>query len=242
MEQNTTIKTHISVVIPVLNELEIINATIHHVRAVAGDIPVEIIVADGGDDHMTLNEISDAHVLKVESPPGRGCQMNAGAALASGDILLFLHADTELPDGALAAVASVLTEGAVAGAFRLSIDSPKPVYKVVAWFANLRSRLERVPYGDQAQFIRADIFRDLGGFAEIPIMEDVELFRRLRSKGLPIVLLPGRVKTSSRRWDNEGVLRRTLANWWLRLRYRFGVSPETLAHHYRPHGYKADDS
>lgn len=242
MEQNTTIGGHISVIIPVYNEMETINAAIRRLRVLSYSQPVEIIVADGGPGHETLHAIEDAGVIRVESPPGRGRQMNAGAALAAGDTLLFLHADTRLPPEAIPAIRQAVSHGVVAGAFSLSIDSPKRTLKVVAWFANLRTRLERIPYGDQAQFIRADTFRDLGGFPDIPIMEDVELFRRIRVRGLPITILPGKVQTSSRRWDNEGVLRRTLTNWWLRIRYRLGVSPEKLARHYRPHDSKADGS
>ena len=240
MEQNTTLGRKVSVVIPAYNEAAFINDAIHHLRQVAGNEPVEIIVADGGPGHATLDAIEDQGVVKVVSPVGRGTQLNAGAAVAAGDALLFLHADTRLPQGAVGDVRRALDTGFVAGAFSLSIDSPRLSLALVAWFANLRTRLERIPYGDQAQFIRADLFRQLGGFAAIPIMEDVEFFQRIRRRGLPIAILPGKVRTSPRRWDGEGVLRRTLTNWWLRIRYRFGASPDTLARHYRPHDHKAD--
>lgn len=241
MERNTTSKPHISVIIPVYGEQAVINDTIQHVRQVAGGIPLEIVVADGGPEHATLAVLADESVVGVKTPPGRGVQMNAGAAVATGRNLLFLHADTRLPDKALERVAYALAGDAVAGAFSLSIDSSRPSLRMVAWFANLRSRLERVPYGDQAQFIKADTFRSLGGFAPIPIMEDVELFRRIRREGLNIVVLPEKVVTSSRRWDNEGVLRRTVKNWWLRIRYFLGASPQALAREYRPHDSEADD-
>lgn len=241
MERNTTSKPHISVIIPAYNEQGGINDTIRHIRHVAGGIPVEIIVADGGPDHATLAALDDDGVVSVQSPPGRGVQMNAGAAVATGRNLLFLHADTRLPDKGLDRIAYALAGDVAAGAFSLSIDSPRPSLRMVAWFANVRSRLERVPYGDQAQFIKADAFRSLGGFAPIPIMEDVELFRRLRREGMNIVILPEKVVTSSRRWDNEGVLRRTVKNWWLRIRYFLGASPQALVREYRPHDFEADD-
>jgi len=231
----------VSVVIPVYSESEIINACIWEVVEFDGEEPSEVIVSDGGPDHLTLEAIEAPGVIKVKSPPGRGTQMNAGAGMATGDILFFLHVDTDLPHGAVESVRRAVQGGAVAGAFSLSIDSPKWSLKIISWFANLRSRLERVPYGDQAQFITADLFRELGGFADIPIMEDVELFRKIRKLGLPIVILRDRVKTSARRWEKEGILRRTLTNWWLRIRYRFGTSPETLKLQYRPHDHGADD-
>lgn len=240
MARNTTALRKISVIIPVYNEMETINDTIAHIRRTAGDEAVEIIVADGGPGHGTLAAITDHEVVRTESPAGRGRQMNAGAALARGDILLFLHADTRLPDGAFAAIRREMDGSGAAGAFSLAIDSDRPALKFVAFFANLRTRIERVPYGDQAQFVSTAEFRRLGGFADIPIMEDVELFKRIRMEGLPIVILPGKVRTSPRRWEDEGLLRRTLTNWWLRVRFALGASPFTLAKHYRPPGSKAD--
>ncbi len=234
MEQNTTTGSHISVIIPVYNEMETINAAIQHLRTVTYGHPIEIIVSDGGPDHQTLSALDAEGVITVESPAGRGVQMNTGAAEAQGDILLFLHADTRLPADPLTPLLQAIKNGARAGAFSLSIDSPKRTFAILAWFANLRSRMEAIPYGDQAQFIRTKTFRKLGGFAEIPIMEDVELFRRIRDKNLPIAILPEKVKTSPRRWEKEGTLRRTLTNWWLRIRYALGASPESLATHYRP--------
>ena len=238
MSRNTTTIEHISVIIPVYNETDTINATINHVQEMAREVAdrdaVEIIVSDGGPGHETLKAIDAPTVIKVESRAGRGKQLNAGAVMAQGDILLFLHADTRLPKGAFPAIQKTMENGGSAGAFSLAIDSPKPSLALIAWFANLRTRIERVPYGDQAQFIRAEDFHRLGGYADIPIMEDVEFFKRVRIEGLPITILPGKVMTSARRWDHEGVLRRTLSTWWLRLRYALGASPTTLVRHYRP--------
>jgi len=240
MGRNTTTGKQISVIIPVYNEAETINDTVAHVRETAENEPVEIIVSDGGPGHATLAVLDRKYAIGLESPPGRGRQMNAGAALAQGDILLFLHADTRLPKGAFTAIRQEIDRGGSAGAFDLAIDSDRFAFTIIAFFANIRTRLERTPYGDQAQFVKTTDFRSLGGFAEVPIMEDVELFKRIRMEGLPITILPGKVSTSSRRWEKEGILRRTLTNWWLRIRFAFGASPHKLAAHYRPHDSKAD--
>lgn len=235
MARNTTLKPDISVIIPVYEEGETINDTVRHLRQLAGDGGVEIVVVDGGPGQRTLPVIEDRDVLAVSSRAGRGIQMNEGAARAQGDTFLFLHADTRLPENGFNAVRRAVQDGAAAGAFSLAIDSRSFGLSVVALFANIRCRLERVPYGDQAQFLRASTFRALGGFAPIPLMEDVEFFRRIRRRRIPVSILPEKVTTSSRRWDNEGILRRTLKNWRLRLRYAFGAAPDTLAAEYRPH-------
>jgi rSAM/selenodomain-associated transferase 2 len=247
MAQNTTVRAHnkttalISIIVPVFNEGEIINDLVGHVKGFSKEEPVEIIVADGGPGHKTLAVIDDPCVIRVKSLAGRGTQMNSGAAMASGDILVFLHADTRLPQGALNSIRRALAGSVRAGAFSLSIESARWSLAVIAYFANVRSRVERVPYGDQGQFMTADLFREVCGFADISIMEDVELFCRIRRMGLPIVILHDMVLTSPRRWEAEGILRRTLTNWWLRIRYRFGVSPEKLKRQYRPHGGEVDD-
>lgn len=233
-------KPLISVIIPVYNEMAEINATVAHVQDIAQGMAVEIVVVDGGPGGETLNALDAPGVVKLTSAPGRGTQMNVGAEAAQGEIVLFLHADTRLPAHGFDAVARAIEGGADAGAFSLQIDSEHLGLKVVAWFANLRSRLEKIPYGDQVQFVRAEAFRTLGGYASIPIMEDVDLFRRIRQQHIPMIILPEKVATSSRRWDNEGILYRTLNNWRLRLLYRFGVSPEKLVASYRPHNTKAD--
>jgi rSAM/selenodomain-associated transferase 2 len=247
MVQNTTSGTKktvaglVSIVIPVFNESHIINDRIRQVATIAAGEPFEIIVADGGPGHLTLEAIDVNGIILVECESGRGIQMNAGAAKASGEFLLFLHADTDLPEGALTIIKRTLGGRSVAGAFSLSIDSDKISLAVVAWFANLRSRVERVPYGDQGQFITTALFRELGGFDALPIMEDVELFQRIRRSGLPIAVVRARVLTSSRRWESEGILRRTLSNWWLRAKYGVGVPPDSLISQYRPHGPVSED-
>lgn len=234
MVRLTTSATHISVIIPVFGEETVINDTVRHLRETAGE-PVEVVVSDGGLGHATLSVIDDPDVIRVESRSGRGVQMNAGAAVASGDVFLFLHADTRLPDGWAATVRDALSDDIQAGAFSLAFDSSRPALSMVAFFANMRTHWERIPYGDQAHFLAADFFRDLNGYTDFPIMEDVDLFLRIRQRGERIVLLRERVLTSPRRFEADGVLRRVLSNWRLRLRFGFGASPFDLVREYRPH-------
>lgn len=231
-------KPRISIIIPAYNEIAVIRRTLAHLRALPLSQACEIVVVDGHPDRTTLAVIPDGAARKIASPKGRGRQMNAGAREAGGDILLFLHADTFLPEGGIESVLRAMTApDVVAGAFDLGIDSSRRVFRVIERTASLRSRMTRIPYGDQAIFIRASLFRRMGGFAEIPIMEDVELMARIkngvRRDGGRIVFLPERVRTSARRWEKEGIVYGTLRNWALVSLYRFGVSPERLARFYR---------
>lgn len=228
-------KAPVSVVVPTWNEQAGINRLVRHIRDISGERPVEIIVSDGHPQATTLSALTEPGVVRIHAPQGRARQVNAGAKAANGVVLLFLHADTRLPPGALDLARKVVDSGFRAGAFDLDIDSGHPWLWLVARTASLRSRLERVPYGDQAHFFEAGYFRELGGYAEIPIMEDVELFRRIRKRGDPVRILRQRVTTSARRWEKEGMLARTLTNWRLRLRYAMGADPRELAGHYEPH-------
>jgi len=223
-----------SVIIPVYREQANINRVIDRLRTRTLHDELEIIVVDGSSGAETLQAIKDAGVKKLISSIGRGRQQNAGAAGAAGDILIFLHADTILPDGALERVTDAMKDAAcVGGAFDLVIDSERFAYLVIEKMASWRSRLTRIPYGDQAIFIRADYFRKMGGFKEIPLMEDVDLMRRIKKDKARIVILKDRVLTSARRWENEGVVFCTLRNWLLVLLYLAGIKPETLARFYK---------
>lgn len=243
MEGNTTsgyglspgISWRASVIVPVLNEGPAINELIRHVRDVSRGAEVEVIVADGHPEATTLAVLTEPDVVHVHAPLGRAVQMNAGARLATGEMLIFLHADTRLPPGAVHKAHEALAQGAVAGAFDLAIDSDRLWFRMLARVASKRSRLERIPYGDQVHFFSAALFRELGGYAEIPIMEDVEMFRRIRRAGKPIRILGDRAVTSARRWEKEGIFRRTLMNWGLRFRYACGADPAELVKQYRPH-------
>lgn len=228
-------KPAISIIIPVLNEENRINQTLELIEAQVFDAAIEIVVADGHECGTTLAEIKNAGVIKVFSPPGRGVQLNAGAAKASGDILLFLHCDTRLPSGALQSVKKVLQNPVIcAGAFDLAVNSRKRVFRMIEKSASLRSRLTRIPYGDQAVFIRRNYFFDIGGFADMQIMEDVDLMRKIKKKGGRISILKQTVSTSARRWQKEGVLYTTLRNWVLLSLFFCGVKPEKLVKFYRP--------
>ena len=164
----------------------------------------------------------------LASPRGRARQMNAGARATRGDVLLFLHADTLLPDGALGAVEAALVDpGVAAGRFDVSFDNPRLVFRMIAWFMNERSRWTGISTGDQALFVRRAVFESLGGYAEMPLMEDVELCRRLKRRGR-LAALPLRVRTSARKWERDGAIRTILLMWALRFLYMAGVSPERL--------------
>ncbi|MBA4417825.1 MAG: glycosyl transferase [Syntrophus sp. (in: bacteria)] len=223
-----------SIIIPVLHEEETINNTINHIYGTNREVAFEIIVADGSPYGRTLEVIQNETAVKVRSLPGRGAQLNAGALRARGETLLFLHADTKLPDRALSLISAVMADSRyVAGTFDLGIDSIKTVFRMIETVASFRSRFTRIPYGDQAIFVRREYFRKAGGFREIAIMEDVEFMRRMRKRGDKIIIIPEKVLTSPRRWEKEGILYCTLRNWLLILLYFIGISPERLARFYK---------
>lgn len=221
----------ISIIIPVFQEADHIN---HCLQPLLKLPDAELVVIDGAPDQDTLAAITSPRVLALTSAPGRGVQMNCGAARAKGEILLFLHADTILPPNALDLIRRALRNPDLCGgAFQLRYASPRPIMTAIAALANLRSNLTRVPYGDQALFLRTKVFQDLGGFASVPIMEDLELMTRLRRCGLRIKILPEAILTSARRHEREGAIRCTLRNLLLRLLYHLGLSPRLLVRLYR---------
>lgn len=233
-DQNKPAEYRLSVIIPVVDEQEHISGCLDRLHAQGFAEPCQIIVVDGDPQGSTLRAVRDCRVTCLTSEKGRGRQMNAGAAAAEGDILLFLHVDTRLPPNALAGVAAVMeTNGYVGGAFQLDIDSETWFLKGIAALANLRSRLNRIPYGDQAIFISRACFRALGGFREIPIMEDLDLMRRIKRNGGKVCILDQKVTTSARRWEAEGPLYTTIRNQLIRLLYYLGVNPARLARFYR---------
>lgn len=223
-----------SVIVPVLGEAGRINALVDNVRTAGYGLPIEILVVDGDPAGGTIRAIDRQGVAGLTAPRGRGSQQNAGAAAAAGDYLLFLHADTRLPAGAFQAAAELLETKAELGAFSLAIRSGHPLLRLIAAGATWRSRFFSLPYGDQALFLRRDIFEAMGGFADIPVMEDVELVRALRRAGGRVGILAQRVTTSARRWRAGGILRTTLRNLLLLLLFSLGVPPGRLARHYPP--------
>lgn len=184
---------------------------------------------DGGSDDATLQVAARfPDVRLLTSPRGRARQMNAGARAAQGDVLLFLHADTRLPDGALAAVSAALEDARVVGGrFDVRFDNPRAIFRMIAFFMNLRSRMSGISTGDQAIFVRRHVFEAMGGYPDVPLMEDVELSRRLKRRGRRAALWR-RVTTSSRKWEREGALRTMTLMWALRFLYTAGVSPARL--------------
>lgn len=218
-------KSSISVIIPALNESVSIAETLSRLNSIGG---VEVIVVDGGsvDNTAVIAETNGARVIM--SPPGRGCQLNAGAEAASGDLFLFLHADTVLPvDFAHIVRRTLKAPDVMCGAFTLRIDSKLKMLRIIEKTTNWRSRKMGMPYGDQALFMRRDVFCATGGFPEQPLMEDFEYMRRLRKKGR-IVTVPECVLTSGRRWETKGLWRVTILNQMIILAYLSGISPERL--------------
>jgi rSAM/selenodomain-associated transferase 2 len=221
----------LSILIPTLNEAAGIAATLAALQACRGR-GVQIIVIDGGSQDGTA-ALAAGHADRVlVSPAGRARQMNAGAAAASGDILLFLHADTRLPEHADAWVREALAGGAAWGRFDVTIDGRAAMLKLVASMMNRRSRWTGIATGDQAIFVKRDAFDAVGGFPDQPLMEDIELSRRLRRFGRPACLRQ-RVVTSGRRWEARGVWRTIFLMWRLRWRYWRGESAARLAEVYR---------
>lgn len=218
-----------SIIIPVLHESRGINDLVRHLRALENAEKCELIVVDGSAEADTVRVIADSDVLRLSASPGRAKQMNAGAAAASGDILLFLHADTYLPDDALTQIDRVMNDGMYAGgAFDLGIDAPRQIYRLIAAVASARARFTRIPYGDQAIFIKKKTFHRLGCYPEIPIMEDVALMEQIKKSGGRIYIVPRCVATSPRRWEQKGIIRTTMGNWFLLATYYLGVSPDVL--------------
>jgi len=184
---------------------------------------------DGGSTDATAAVAARFPEIRLlASPRGRARQMNAGARAALGDVLLFLHADTLLPDGALAAVhAAVGDPGVVGGRFDVRFDNSRRVFRMIAWFMNQRSRWSGISTGDQAIFVCREPFDALGGYPDIPLMEDVEICRRLKRRGRMAALRLG-VTTSARKWEREGAIRTILLMWALRFFYMAGVPPARL--------------
>jgi rSAM/selenodomain-associated transferase 2 len=223
-----------SVIVPAFHEGERINGLIESLNRLEFEKNLEIIVVDGSQERDTLRAIHSSHVIKISSEKGRAKQMNAGALAARGEILIFLHADTELPMQALGRIDSLIDRREyVGGAFNLGIKSDKPIFKAIGMLSSLRSRLSRIPSGDQAIFIRREYFSKVRGYKEIPLMEDLELMRRIRKSGNKIWIFYERTMTSPRRWEKEGVIYCTLRNWTLRTLYFLGVSPHRLAGFYK---------
>ncbi len=220
----------ISVIIPTFNESKRIQELL---APLLGQPGIEVIVVDANSPDGTADRARRLGVRVLSTHPNRAFQMNEGSRAARGEFLVFLHGDTRLPlDFAGQVVAILQRSGVAAGAFRLGIDGQGWGFRVVELFANLRSRIFGAPYGDQAIFVRRDVFISLGRFPEIPIMEDFEFIRRARRVG-KIEIARRCAVTSARRWRKLGIVRTTILNWWIVLAYYAGVSPARLRVWYR---------
>lgn len=218
----------VSIIIPTLNEESCLAETLRRLRQ---EKPHEIIVADGGSSDGTCALAAAADLL-VHSPAGRAVQMNHGAAQASGDVLLFLHADCALEPGALEEAERCLDErNVVAGCFQMEVQASGPLYRSIDWCATTRVRLTGLAYGDQGLFLSRARFVDLGGFPDVRLMEDLFFSRTLRRHG-KVVVARRRIFVSPRRWQRTGLVRQTFRNWALTILAAGGVHPDRLAAFY----------
>jgi rSAM/selenodomain-associated transferase 2 len=221
----------LSIVVPVLDEAAGIEAALQALTPLRAR-GAEVIVVDGGSRDGSARLAAPWADRVLGSARGRARQMNAGAAVARSELLLFLHADTRLPDAADALLQQAVAQGALWGRFDVQIDGRSPLLRIVAALMNQRSRWTGIATGDQALFVRRDRFQRIGGFADQPLMEDIEISRRLRTVAWPHCLRQ-RVRTSGRRWDTRGVWRTIFLMWRLRWLYWRGVPPQVLAEAYR---------
>jgi len=220
----------LSIILPVLNEeasLPDVLASLQYLRQQGH----EIIVVDGGSRDNSLMLAQQAADKVIVSQPGRAVQMNSGAELAAGDILLFLHADTALPVG-VERILSEIEGDSFWGRFDVRLSGNRSIFRVIEAMMNLRSRITSVATGDQAIFVTSSLFEKVGGFPEIPLMEDIAISKQL-SKIVKPVCVSDRVVTSSRRWEDRGVIKTILLMWKLRLYYFLGMSPQKISRMYR---------
>jgi rSAM/selenodomain-associated transferase 2 len=228
---NLKADVRLSVIVPVWNEAVVISAFLQSLQPLRAE-GHEVIVADGGSTDGTQDLARLGCDQLVSAELGRSAQMNAGAAVARGDMLLFLHADTQLPVDAVQQLQAFLRTPNVWGRFDVCLSGSRPLFRVISWFMNKRSRLTGICTGDQAMFVRRDAFEALGGFALQPLMEDIELSRRLLDVSRPFCIASP-VTTDSRRWQQQGASATILLMWRLRWRYWRGESAESLVQAYR---------
>ncbi len=220
-----------SVIVPVLEEVQYLPRFLEHLKRL-NSYAYELIVVDGGshDESLALSKRFADHVLTA--PRGRANQMNAGAQIAKGDMLVFLHADTFLPPTALLSIEQTIAkENTLWGGFDVSLSGDHLLYRIIERMINLRSRTSGIITGDQVMFVRRETFQAVGGFPQIPLMEDIEISKRLKRQGQP-THIQLRVVTSSRMWEDNGILRTITKMWALRLAYFIGVNPHTLVKYY----------
>lgn len=220
----------ISIILPVLNEAEFISRALKALQSYRSQVH-EVIVVDGGSRDDTLALAQSAADQVLVSRPGRALQMNAGAAVATGDVLLFLHADSLLPDDAYDAITAVIQSGKTWGRFNVRLSGQSWMFRIIERMMNWRSCLTSIVTGDQAIFVNRQLFIQVNGFPEIPLMEDIALSKKLR-KHSRCACLKSLTVTSSRKWEKNGIAATVLLMWRLRLMYFFGVSADKLASQY----------
>ncbi len=217
-------------IVPVFNEARVLPSLIGQLQRLNID---ELIIVDGGSTDATCNLLAQSGLHWVVSKPGRALQMNAGASICNSDILVFIHADTVIGSSHISRFREVMCDAdAVGGRFDVRLSGDRAVFRMIAFFINLRSRLSKISTGDQCLFVRRSVFERMGGFPDQPLMEDIEFSKRLKRLGR-VICLRDTVTTSSRRWEHNGVTRTIMLMWKLRLLYWLGVSPEKLARIYR---------
>jgi rSAM/selenodomain-associated transferase 2 len=232
----------LSIIIPVYRESAIISATLHAVLDMKIPIPFEIIVSDGESPPTTLHHLQSdktflpaAPIKLISAPRGRGCQLNAGAKAAAGEWFFFLHADTRMDQKGMDLMIKVWRDHVAryfCGAFDLHIDSERKIFRMIEKTASVRSRLTKIPYGDQGIFMSQKLFEKINGFPNVPIMEDVGIMSKIKKQAVTPVFIAHPVSTSARRWEQQGVLFTSVRNWILIGLYLFGISPRVLAKYY----------
>ena len=223
----------VSIIVPIYEEAAALPAFLEHLLALqAADADgIELVLVDGGSSDASVEIIEKSGLACLRAKRGRAAQMNDGARVARGDLLLFLHADTRISDDAVARARRAVAGGAVGGFFGVSLSSNRPLMRLVGRMITWRSRLSGVASGDQAIFVSRDVFEEIGGYTVMPLFEDIDLSRRLMRWG-QFSGMDARVITSARRWEHGGTIRTILRMWTLRVLYYCGVSPERLARYY----------
>lgn len=223
-------KPTIAVIVPLLNEARNLPVLLQQFDQLGAD---ELLLVDGGSDDHSVELLSESGLRWITSKPGRAKQMNAGSKLCKSDILLFIHADTVISSSALLSLKSMMRDSEyVGGRFDLSLSGARFSFRVIEWFINRRSRLTGISTGDQCQFVRRSVFEHLGRFPELSLMEDVALSRLLKREG-KVACLSDRVITSSRRWQQHGMMKTVLLMWKIRFLFWLGMPAEKLSLMYR---------
>lgn len=222
----------LSIIIPTLNESGYIESTLNRLQSLREN-QHEIIVVDGGSNDNTAQLATSLSDSVIQSEPGRARQMNKGAENASGDIYWFLHSDTLIPEQAEVIIEQQLrTSNRNWGRFNVCFSGQQFIFRLIAWMMNVRSLITGIATGDQGIFIKASVFKQLNGYKLIALMEDIDISKRLLAQYGRPVCIREKLQTSSRRWEQHGIIKTILLMWQLRLAYFFGSNPETLAKYY----------